>query len=1235
MHNLKKVTSTKNLDINLMIITIFQIFLLLNMSSVDSYFVYESYNLSEKIDIGGNNFDLGLNLLMNFLTIKQIGLVSAEADYCCPEKVSGELCQNIESNDSSECAVNLIPGKCSEFLGCAIGCCVDRVRGLCTARATKDKCESGGGIWNTDETCVIAECRQGCCILGYQIFFNTQQRCNYLSSIFGVIKDFRPKVTLEECLFIESNQSRGACVSEEGCSIQVESQCDGNYYEGKLCSNPELNTSCERQESVGCLDEKDEIYWFDSCGNKENIYSSDKNFSWNDGKILAKNESCNPREGNINSQDCGNCNRFLSSVCSESTPTSAKIADGNFYCKDLTCVDEFGNPRYNGEKWCVYDNSIGRETNPWGGNTLSSDPVGSRHWVAFCHEGKVELDGCEDYRGQICSEKIIEEGDKKLSLASCVPNEATSCTSYNRNADSRNTNCNNNKHCAMETIYFGEIFRFELCVPKYPKGFDLNSDDGEETAIQTCALASTTCTVLYQKNKWGRYKCEKNCNCEKQEFYREMHDACISLGDCGSYINYLGKGTNNVIIQKTSGGLISSEVDWQNYEKYKNIVPGKLVEFQDVEHFQNLEGGANADPDGESTFNQPWVTHARPEAGLLVGDIGGFILYYLLDIEPGDENSGKYKFYQFVAGGNMPYNAKLIADWTRVSGKEATLALQAAGATGNLVWVVYILISGWGRTQDRQVKFTCRPWQPPVGGEDCHLCHEDPLKPCSQYRCTSLGAGCKLIDGDTSRPKCIWQNPDDVAYPLMSPLDNQLPSGYKFATWESCPAKCFNTLNSSSESQCLGGFQTVVWGVKTNEHARCKWDFVDGNYDDLRYDTSSTHKTEHLIVTNYPGVKVLEQELQNLISQFANVTSEDYGEGYEDLVNVLSTPVEKEIKVYVRCQDSNGYSNPQSLVVSMCLDPEPDLTAVNLSSIKGSIRPAKGSLIKYNATSQQVTMYVNEPANCKYSDEDKSYDSMENNFTCETSLTSNSINGWFCETNMTGLVKVNKKYIRCEDKPQFPKENRTRNGESFEYSLYQTTNKLVVSSIDPEGEQYTSFVPINLKLKVKTAYGANNSKASCTYSSESYDNATNPINSENRMTHETTLTSIGTGSHTFFIRCEDDIGNVAYGNSTVEVILDETYPIITRIYKEGNKLKIKTSEEATCYYSNAGCSFNLKGGKSMTSAGFQEEHSTSLVSGQTYYIKCADFLDNAKDDCLAIVKPDQFKSSVKFKTSKN
>ena len=81
------------------------------------------------------------------------------------------------------------------------------------------------------------------------------------------------------------------------CSFVTRGECEqigslNNFHEGVLCSNEELNTNCERQSYSSCAEGLDGIYWFDSCGNRENIYDVDLDASFNGGEVLSKNESC-------------------------------------------------------------------------------------------------------------------------------------------------------------------------------------------------------------------------------------------------------------------------------------------------------------------------------------------------------------------------------------------------------------------------------------------------------------------------------------------------------------------------------------------------------------------------------------------------------------------------------------------------------------------------------------------------------------------------------------------------------------------------------------------------------------------------------------------------------------------------------------------------------------------------------------------------------------------------------
>ena len=123
-----------------------------------------------------------------------------------------------------------------------------------------------------------------------------------------------------------------------------------------------------------------------------------------------------------------------------------------------------------------------------------------------------------------------------------------------------------------------------ICLPKYPPGFDLGTGDIASskssgatpfafsgaafsetgsggfaqfaqgrlgTSAQgagQCAAASAQCTVVYEGKGIGAvfgddYECKENCECLANDWGDKMNSVCTSLGDCGAYMNYLGKTT--------------------------------------------------------------------------------------------------------------------------------------------------------------------------------------------------------------------------------------------------------------------------------------------------------------------------------------------------------------------------------------------------------------------------------------------------------------------------------------------------------------------------------------------------------------------------------------------------------------------------------------------------------------------------------------------------------------------
>ena len=67
------------------------------------------------------------------------------------------------------------------------------------------------------------------------------------------------------------------------------------------------------------------------------------------------------------------------------------------------------------------------------------------------------------------------------------------------------------------------------------------------------------------------------------------------------------------------------------------------------------------------------------------------------------------------------------------------------------------------------MKYECEPWQAPWGGKDCDKCGKDG-RPCTKYRCQSLGQACEFFDnGDQNL--CLSSKNDGMS-PRIVPLDD-------------------------------------------------------------------------------------------------------------------------------------------------------------------------------------------------------------------------------------------------------------------------------------------------------------------------------------------------------------------------------------------------------------------------------------------------------------------------------
>ena len=587
-------------------IVCFEIFLIISSVFAFAWIAGNPYNINE------NPIEIEEVLKFIFL-IPSASAQTAGLTSCCTNLKDESVCQDIPSDVCSEsCSDVCIPSSCESISQCKLGCGFSKSEGTCTLNTPKASCNNNEDCeFLTDPFCSDPKCQKGCCTIGLNNNWYTQSECQIRANAEGVSYEFDSNVESEQVCFRQSsNLEEGACIfnnedsEENDCLITTQINCDdskGIFYKNLLCSNTELNTRCKKQDYVSCVNGRDGVYWFDSCGNRENIYGTASS-----GKIKSPSESCNPNTNNINSGSCGNCNYNLGSICGEFRPGVDRGNMKGYTCRDLNCKDNKGKTRIHGESWCVYDGTIGSGSIfSFRGDSrglltellsefglFSTDLVGSRHFRQVCNNGEIEVEPCADYRQEICVQnKNKLDNGREVDESICRVNMWEQCIGYNSNEGCGTAciaKCISNPDCRVHPVYVDEGFKFTACVPKYPPGFDLSSTSGlesfsqnyiqsldlgalgnlggiadqltgssETSASQVCSLASQKCTSVWVKTcglsgiKW---ECTKNCNCHKTGFTVQMNNLCVSLGDCGVYSNIEGKTTfNGAYVNKKKG----------------------------------------------------------------------------------------------------------------------------------------------------------------------------------------------------------------------------------------------------------------------------------------------------------------------------------------------------------------------------------------------------------------------------------------------------------------------------------------------------------------------------------------------------------------------------------------------------------------------------------------------------------------------------------------------------------
>src|SRR3989344_761532 len=1199
-------------------------------------------------------------------------VVAEEQQVCCSETVDNNHCQYVPQSQCKPGALQASTS-CSQTSFCKLGCGFDQDSGRCFKNTPKFTCQSNGECtWTESASCDIPQCQQGCCVLSNECSFVTQLQCKRITSQFkDVNMTFDESITDEfACINQCRSFERGACVTSEGsCTFTTRAECGVQatlevnqtgplvgFHPNRLCSNPQLGTECAAQQYTGCLPNADGVYWFDSCGNPENIYSADKRASYNNGFVLPKEQSCNSQNNNVNNPGCGNCDFTKGTLCGVA-PNTVNPTFGDYACLDLSCKDITQSPtspasqtgeKKLGESWCSYDGAPG----------FGRDLVGSRHYRQLCINGQELTEPCKDFREEICVQGV--QGQPPLGTqqsfqlaqgnyieAICRSNRHDSCPEITNQYDCENIQ-------ARDCYWIGKRVdppqaseqqqrenKEGKCAPLVSPGTAFWP--GESTTKvsgldpkATCDAGNTECNVVWQKaglggnllegSTWsgdgGGWKCVANCECLNKEYLQATNNYCKSLGDCGAWYNINGKFTTGGFIEtNTKVDLLSS----------------------DVERYDSLVSPAGGKSDYDNKFGA-FFKQAAP----------GLIVIGLTAVGTAIAFAG----YGTMALGSA-ISQGLLAGTTGVFGLEATFTDTTLGHLAGRSFTAP-LTTGSQISAGSQVTLAPGVYDHLPSNvlnslpKEFVAANDVVTIPSGQPTSFILpdGANMAVENGITAVPETgffgqalQFVNILAWVYMIYSLLDVMLADTKTETITISCQPwvapsggsdceKCTAEGKECSEYRCRSLGQTCkLLNAGTKQEACVNAHPNDATSPIISADSSALARGYTLTEAAGQGF-TLNQKIEPFTAVSLGIKTDEFSQckfstelskTYDQMTSffgegvfaqehkttfALSSLMAKDealrltnggkYTVYLRCQDGNGNKNNKAYYINFAIKPGPDITApvIEATSI------ANGAYVPTGVNVTALTLYTNEPSTCKWDDIDTEFEQMHNSFACTTSQqpTSSIYYGLYdCTTLLDNIQagRANNYYMRCKD------TTGNVNAQSYPFKLTGTVPLEITSVAPPAG---TRFFIANPTVRVVTSKGAQGGVAVCGYNF----NDPTPVNAlefskTNSTTHEQQFEALVHGDYTTYISCFDVAGNLAQTNTTFNVNIDTLGPHLSQIYTEGTLLYIITHEDSTCEYSSTGA-FAFGRGVRMTGEN-TKEHTTTL-DNNVYYLTCRDAFQN-------------------------
>src|SRR3989344_4474466 len=1149
-------------------------------------------------------------------------------DACCERDNDGNWCQytDEESCDSNYLSVNTA---CEQTSYCEVGCCYSSDSGSCYKNTPRATCQAEGGTWSYSSASDIEQCTKGCCTVGDQAFFVTEVKCKSVGSGFEeAAVNFDSTIQTEAvCLESVKNLDLGCCVTEESATFVTREECSVattevvtnftalGFHESMLCSNELLSTECAKQQTTGCYNGK--VYWYDSCGNRENIYSSDTRTSYNSGYALDEIDSCTI--SGAEDETCGNCDYPQGMICGADENNIMDI--GEYTCVDLTCEETYSNDasplsgelKKNGESWCIYDSKVGE----------ALDTVGSRHFRHLCINGEEITEPCTDYREEICVSRELGEdvlvtlealnlGNGDYVEAACRENRNDECSSCNdatlgvsdqysccTNEDLRdcywlpmegaiceeNSDCPLGYECDGEKCVDPELdVEPGICVAQVPSGLKF-----WESGDDVCSIGSTTCTVTrrlggFSKLLGGRDDPEKwkiidesPDGCTERNWVVAQNVYCRSLGDCGAWYNFNGDvGTE---------GFSSTLFDETFFFDMDQLTANDLPDWGYMQSYDIGDGWWEGLGWGSDNIMQNPMTYIGI-ASLLAGGVSG------------------------VARDNPQCGKNEKSDKPPAGDKVESTDSNVELSSGSFSTSKYS-ISGVKTTFDAPM-YTDEKDSNPISTARSGLGTINEAKGAAKtfeelgcFFGSALPVPGKWLKIGSKSTFTVAMNVITVAAAIYLVveygLDNETTITYTVTCgpWvapkggDNCEL-CNDANTPCSEYRCksLGAACALV--NEGSENETC----VAMNVNDVNSPIISPLDSvlreqeftyEEITDQGNPGY-----EIQEKIKAFTPVTigiqtdepaqckystqgaldfndmssylgSEYYLYNQTGTFSLGSEAAAPEIiaetggvyNIYIRCSDALGNANERDYFVRFTVDDSPDLTPVEIkyTSIDS------GSYMPFEVDETEFSLYTNEPAQCLWARNDTGHEYMDGEMSCVSSGFQQSsvyFGTYECSTTLTGVSdeNINSFFFRCMDNAG------NINEDSYELKTKKTENELVVDSVEPSGTIYDETI----EILVGTSDGADSGVALCAFSPNDVDFNSMVVFAETNSTEHSQTLTLSEGEYTYYVTCQDIAGNRASSETTFTIEVDEDIAQIEKLYVDEiySVLTIEFDEELLC-----------------------------------------------------------------------